>query len=45
VVDGRSTTPLVVTAASPGTSAVTIDLTQGGKPLPSLTLDVDATAP
>ncbi len=45
VVDGRSTTPLVVTPAKAGTSTVTFDLTQGGEPLPSLTLDVDATAP
>jgi predicted alpha-1,2-mannosidase len=45
VVDGRSTTPLVVAAANPGTSAVTIDLAQGSEPLPSLTLDVDPTAP
>jgi hypothetical protein len=41
VADGRSTTPLRVTAGSPGTFAVTIDLTQGGRPLPSLTFDVD----
>jgi hypothetical protein len=45
VVDGRSTTPVVVAAANPGTSAVTIDLALGGEPLPSLTLDIDATAP
>jgi len=41
VVDGRSATPLRVTAGSPGTFAVTIDLTQGGRPLPRLTFDVD----
>lgn len=41
VVDGRSTTPLRVTAASPGISSVTIDLNQGGDPIPSLALDVD----
>jgi predicted alpha-1,2-mannosidase len=44
VVDGRSTAPLVVTSASPGTSTVTFDLAQRGEPLPSLTLDVNATA-
>ncbi len=41
VVDGRSATPLRVTAGSPGTFAVTIDLTQNGRPLPKLTFDVD----
>jgi hypothetical protein len=45
VVDGRSTTPLVVGETNPGTSAVAIDLDQGSEPLPSLTLDVDATSP
>ena len=41
VVHGRSATPLRVTAGSPGTFAVTIDLTQGGHSLPRLTFDVD----
>jgi hypothetical protein len=44
VVDGRSATPLRVTAGSPGTYPVTIDLTQGGHPLPRLTFDVDVAA-
>jgi predicted alpha-1,2-mannosidase len=42
VVDGRSTTPIRVTSGSSGISSVTIDLNQGGDPLPSVTLDVDA---
>jgi predicted alpha-1,2-mannosidase len=41
VVHGRSTVPLHVTSGSPGTFPLTIDLSQGGKSLPSLTLDVD----
>jgi predicted alpha-1,2-mannosidase len=41
VVNGRQTEPLRVTATGPGTFALTIDLTQGDTPLPSLTLDVD----
>jgi predicted alpha-1,2-mannosidase len=44
VLNGRSTTPLQVTSGSPGTFAVRIDLTQGGKPLPNLTLDVDVSS-
>jgi predicted alpha-1,2-mannosidase len=40
VVDGRSTTPLRVTSTGAGASTVTFDLTQGGTPLPGLTLDV-----
>jgi Glycosyl hydrolase family 92 len=43
VVSGRSATPLRVTAGSPGTFAVTIDLTQGDRPLPRLTFDVEVT--
>jgi predicted alpha-1,2-mannosidase len=42
VVGGRSTTPVHVTSTGPGGSSVTFDLAQGGVPLPSLTLDVDA---
>jgi predicted alpha-1,2-mannosidase len=44
VINGRSTTPLRLTAGSPGTFALTIDLTQAGQPLPSLTLDVDVSS-
>jgi hypothetical protein len=42
VVDGHSTTPLRVTSVEPGTSTITFDLTQKGKPLPSLTLDISS---
>jgi hypothetical protein len=42
VVGGRSMTPVRVTAAEPGASTVTFDLTQKGTPLPSLTLDVSS---
>ncbi len=42
VVGGRSTVPVRVTAAEPGASTVTFDLTQGSTPLPSLTLDVSS---
>jgi len=41
VVGGRSTTPLRITSTGPGEAPVTVDLEQGGVPLPSLTLDVD----
>jgi len=44
VVGGRSTTPIRVTAGSPGISSVTIDMNQGGDPLPSVTLDIDASS-
>jgi predicted alpha-1,2-mannosidase len=40
VVGNRSTVPLQVTSAVPGTHAVTLVLTQGGAALPALTLDV-----
>ena len=43
VSDGRSTTPLQVTAGSPGTTALTFDLAEGSTPLPNLTLEVDVT--
>jgi hypothetical protein len=41
VTDGRATTPVRVSSSAPGTFAVTIDLTQDGTSLPSVTLDVD----
>jgi hypothetical protein len=41
VVDGRSTASLGVTAVGPGVHPITFALTQGGRSLPSLTLDVD----
>jgi predicted alpha-1,2-mannosidase len=44
VVDGRSTTPLRVTATGPGVHPITFALTQGSRSLPSLTLDVDVAA-
>jgi hypothetical protein len=44
VVEDRSTTPLSVTAGGPGVHPVTFALTQGGRALPSLTLDVDVGA-
>ncbi|MGO8869936.1 MAG: GH92 family glycosyl hydrolase [Acidimicrobiales bacterium] len=39
----RLTVPLQVAVGGPGTYAVTVDLTQGGRRLPTLTLEVDAT--
>jgi len=42
VTGGRSTTPLEVTVTGPGTGTVTFALSQGGRRLPDLTLDVEA---
>jgi predicted alpha-1,2-mannosidase len=44
VVHGRTTTPLRVTSGSPGTFTVTIDVSQGGRSLPSLVLDVEVSS-
>ncbi len=41
VVDGRSTTPILVASGSAGRSSIMIDLDQEGHPLPNLTLEVD----
>ena len=41
VVGDRSTTALRVRSGRPGNYGVTIKLSQGGQPLPSLVLDVD----
>jgi hypothetical protein len=41
VVKGRSVTPLRVSSGVAGDVALTFDLTQGGRSLPDLTLDVD----
>ena len=43
VSDGRSATPLQLSAQRAGNFVLTFDLTEGGTPLPSLTLDVDVT--
>jgi hypothetical protein len=41
VVKGRTVTPLRVSSGAAGDVALTFDLTQGGRSLPDLTLDVD----
>ncbi len=44
VTGGRSTTPIQVSVGSAGPSAVTFSLNQGGRPLPSVTVEVDVSS-
>jgi hypothetical protein len=44
VTGGRADVPLTVTSGAAGDVAVSFDLTEGGRPLPDLTLDVDVSS-
>jgi hypothetical protein len=44
VTGGRADVPVTVTSGAAADVGVTFDLTEGGRPLPDLTLDVDVSS-